>query len=51
MRKTILELLIELRESTNCVTDWSLKQCIIDRLNNKTFSDDLDDLYDLETLT
>jgi hypothetical protein len=35
MRKTLDELLTELKQTTNPVTYWALKECIIDRLNRK----------------
>jgi hypothetical protein len=35
MRKTINELLHELKKTTNPVTYLALKECIIDRLNRK----------------
>jgi hypothetical protein len=35
MRKTLNELLSELKQTINPVTYWALKECIIDRLNRK----------------
>lgn len=37
MRKTLQELISELQNTTNPVTYWSLKVCIIDRLNRREF--------------
>lgn len=37
MRKTLLELIEELKQTKNPVTWWSLKVCIIDRLNRRSF--------------
>ena len=38
MRKTLNELLTDLAESENAVTDWALRECIVARLRVKDFS-------------
>ena len=38
MRKTLDDLITELKITTNPVTYWAIKVCIIDRLNRKDFS-------------
>ena len=37
MRTTLEELLQQLKDSTNPVTDWALRECILDRLKRKDF--------------
>lgn len=38
MRKTLYDLIEELKVTTNPVTYWALKVCIIDRINRKSFN-------------
>jgi hypothetical protein len=38
MRKTLQDLINELKQTSNPVTYWSLKMCIIDRLDRKDLS-------------
>ena len=37
MRTPLLELLTQLENSVNPVTDWVLRECILDRLKRKDF--------------
>lgn len=39
MKTTLSELIEQLKNSTNPVTDWSLRECIVARLKNKDFDD------------
>jgi hypothetical protein len=38
MRKSLHDLITELQHTTNPVTYWALKVCVIDRLNRKEFN-------------